>query len=250
MPRTAPARPAGAHPDPGLAGLAPTPRWRGPVLGAALAVLVAAATLLAGAGPVAAHDRLLSSDPEDGATLTQVPVTVTLTFSADVIADGTFVEVSADGTGLGEVPVAVDGRTVTATLPDDLTSGSYEVAWQVTSNDGHAIADVLTFTLDAPRAEPTAPEPVRAEPVPTESDPTGPAPATPLQEVTGTPAAEPTVSPDPDVEGLSEERDAAISPAIGGLLLVAAAAAVGAGAVVLARRRGGFDLRNGPPGQH
>src|SRR5690606_12939415 len=108
-----------------------------------LAVLLVTASALLGATavsvglapPAAAHDRLVSADPEDGATLDEPPGVITLTFSAELLAAGAQVGV---GTPDGDVAaeVVVDGEVVTATLPDGLPAGDYDVRWRVVSSDG------------------------------------------------------------------------------------------------------------------
>src|SRR5690349_10138172 len=114
--------------------------------------LIAVATLtlgllIAGTGIAQAHDELLGSNPEAGATLDAAPATVQLEFSGDVQELGTEVVVTADdGSTVSDGAVQVDGATVTQPLAADLTGGEYTVDWRVTSADGHPEADSFSFT--------------------------------------------------------------------------------------------------------
>ena len=247
---------------PRTAAAAPVSRPRR-LLVAAAALLLGTTTALAVAGPAAAHDRLVSSDPAPGATLVEAPAAVTLTFSAEIIPDGTFVRVSADGTDLGDLPLAVDGETVTATLPADLANGSYEVSWQVTSSDGHGIADVLAFTLavpepapvpapaETPSAEEQAAEEAEAAARAAEEAEAAAAEAAAAQaaeDAAAQAAEEAAAEPTPIAAELPAEDsdDTGTNPLPWIVLSVAVIAVI----AWLLTRRGGFDPRNGPPGQH
>ncbi len=206
-----------------------------------LLTLVAAGLALVGlAAPASAHDRLLSSDPADGATVVALPAAITLEFSDEIVPTGTQVVVTSDGADVGAAPVQVDGATVTAALPPDLANGSYSVAWRAVSADGHPIEGSFAFVLAVPEPEPTtSPEPTAtasgpASDAPASDQPTGVASAVPAAGDATTPDATPEAEPGPSrtpVVGL-----------IAGLAVVATAAAL-----VLRRRNGmrGF----GPPGQ-
>ena len=111
------------------------------------AVLTFAALLLAG-GPASAHDQLLSSDPEDGATLGEHPASISLTFSATPLDTGIeLVVVGPDGATAQGTDIQVDGEVVTVQLDEDLPPGAYDVAWHVVSSDGHPIDGELSYTV-------------------------------------------------------------------------------------------------------
>lgn len=126
---------------------------------ALVALLLAVGTgLLAGAPSASAHAFLASSDPADGAVLTQAPRTLTLTFSEHVeVAATSVVLVSADGTRrpLGPVTVAAgddteEPATVSAPLPP-MTRGAYQVAWSTLSSDDlHATSGTFGFGVGVP----------------------------------------------------------------------------------------------------
>lgn len=117
---------------------------------APLAALVAAALLLLlTAAPASAHDTLVSSDPEDGATLETSPEQITLDYSADVLDVSPVVRIAGkDGEVVAELDPKVDGSTVTAALDEPLAAGDYEVRWRVVSSDGHPIEGTQTFTVE------------------------------------------------------------------------------------------------------
>ncbi|HAG63247.1 MAG TPA: transcriptional regulator, partial [Kocuria sp.] len=76
--RTAPPLSAGGPPA--------TAALRGPgaALTAVLAVLLAMVLALAASGPAQAHDELVRTTPESGATLEKAPTTLDLTFSGSI----------------------------------------------------------------------------------------------------------------------------------------------------------------------
>src|SRR5699024_5176349 len=67
-----------------------------PVRLLALAGALLLAALIALPAPAQAHDTLLSTDPEDGATLETSPEEVTFTFSADILDVSPLVRISDD----------------------------------------------------------------------------------------------------------------------------------------------------------
>lgn len=109
--------------------------------------LLLAALLLLVPGAVQAHDQLAGTDPADGAVLTEAPAALTFTFSGEVAPVGAQVAVT-NGPGqdhlVGE-PV-VDGRAVVQEVTG-MVDGAYEIAWRVTSSDGHPISGTLAFTV-------------------------------------------------------------------------------------------------------
>lgn len=110
--------------------------------------------------PALAHAVLLRADPSDGAVLATAPSAVRLEFNEQVRPIGPGLRVfTADGTrvDLGRAPltgaptdvdVNVRAQTVlSVALPDGLPDGGYVAAWRVLSEDGHAIAGTLRFTV-------------------------------------------------------------------------------------------------------
>lgn len=115
--------------------------------------------LLAPGGVAVAHDELIGSEPADGDTVAADSLeTLTLTFSANIAEIGAMVEVTGeDDEQVGSEP-RVQGPDVIVDLQEDLAAGRYDVAWRVTSSDGHPISGEFYFEVEAPEepvAEPT-----------------------------------------------------------------------------------------------
>jgi methionine-rich copper-binding protein CopC len=104
--------------------------------------------LVSGMAVAQAHDELVGSSPEAGATLDAAPPQVELEFSGEIQELGTEVVVtSEDGSTVSDGAVRVDGSTVAQPLTADLPAGSYTVDWRATSADGHPLSDSFSFTV-------------------------------------------------------------------------------------------------------
>ena len=115
---------------------------------ALIALLVLPVTLLIGAPAASAHDRLVSSNPADGSTVS-FPKQIILTFNESVASVGAVIVVkNGDQEWQNGVP-KVDGRTVTQEVRTG-PAGNYTVAWRVTSADGHPISGQFAFTGTTP----------------------------------------------------------------------------------------------------
>lgn len=115
----------------------------------ALAVLAAVVLL---AVPAAAHAMMTATSPEDGATVTDQLDTVVLEFSEPV----GFAQVQVTGPEgepvEGGAPVE-QGSIVELPLPPELEPGVYTVAFRVTSDDGHPIAETFAFAYEGSAEE-------------------------------------------------------------------------------------------------
>lgn len=137
----------------------------GPSLRCGLAALVAGLLLaVLGTGPAAAHNRFVSSDPTDGATLARSPGAVVLTFDEPALALGTQVVVTGPDGAAAAGPVQLVDSTVRQPLVAGAPAGAYTVEWRVASDDGHPITGRLSFIAeaagggdDAGPLQPTAP---------------------------------------------------------------------------------------------
>lgn len=138
-----------------------------PVRRFAAGAVLAAVAILATAAPATAHDQLIESSPAGGERLDTAPVSVTMTFSGELLvldestAGAVVLVVDAEGKEWATGEVEVRGRNVTAALLPDMPDGGYQVRWQVVSEDGHPIAGVIPFAVgDAVPLESTGnPEP-------------------------------------------------------------------------------------------
>ncbi|UER55235.1 copper resistance protein CopC [Kineosporiaceae bacterium SCSIO 59966] len=182
-------------------------------IGATLAV---PAVLLGSTAPAAAHTDLRSTAPAVDQTVPDL-TEIRLEFTGDVLDLGTRLRLTGpDGVVELAAPV-VDGRTVTAAVPDGVPGGQYTLTWRVTAQDGHPLTGEYGFTV-----RPTATDSRSSASPPATSPASVPPPATP----------EPTAS-------------AAVGPETDGSDVAVLPWALGAGAVVLAAggwlltRRGG-----------
>ena len=120
--------------------------------GAAIAFLVWAAD------SASAHNTLLSSTPADGETVPRTPEAVVLVFDKSAIAMGAQVVVTGpSGPVQTGSPIVVD-NSARQPLAADAPAGNYEVAWRVTSADGHPITGAFRFTAEAAGAGQVPPE--------------------------------------------------------------------------------------------
>lgn len=117
-------------------------------------VLAAVALTLGLAAPAAAHAELISTDPTEGSVVDDAPDLVTLTFNEPVRLTSQKIAVYDDqGDEVASTAKAVDAE-VRVELPDAATleDGTYVVAWNIVSADGHPIGGALTFSVGAPSA--------------------------------------------------------------------------------------------------
>jgi methionine-rich copper-binding protein CopC len=213
---------------------------------AALALTAVLAT--SSALPAQAHDRLVGSDPADGAQLDAPPAAITLSFNTEPLAvEPQVVVTDAAGTVVAEGAPTIDGAN--ASLPLDaaaLTGGTYSVAWRVVSSDGHPIEGTLSFGV----AEQPAAEPAPSESSPAEEATPEESASSPATDGDAGAAEDAATADDGDTGGTD---DAAATDDDGGSALpfvigaVAVLAAAGVATVLVLRRRGGGDDGAGDP---
>ncbi|MGD9798378.1 MAG: copper resistance CopC/CopD family protein [Acidimicrobiia bacterium] len=115
----------------------------------AATLAVAAAGLLVTATPAGAHATLETTDPPLGATLTEPPTSVEVTFSEPVRAPTGSVRLHDAG---GKVVRAEEieredgGRTLRLDV-GDLPDGGYVLSWRVVSVDGHPVSGGVTWRV-------------------------------------------------------------------------------------------------------
>jgi copper resistance protein C len=199
---------------------------------AALATLVATLLLgVAGAAPAQAHDRIISSDPADGAQLETAPAALTMTFSTEPLAvEPQVVVTNPAGTVVAQGSPTIEGASAIFPWPAELTGDTYTVSWRVVSSDGHPIEGVFSFAVAAAPApvDATADAPVDAA-VTGEAAEGAPSGSADSSDETAADATEDAGDAAPD----AQERS--IAPLLIGIgVLVAAAVVV---AVLIVRRR-------------
>lgn len=157
----------------------------------ALLALVVGLIVLGAPSAALAHDRLLSSDPADGAQLDASPQTITLTFSATPLDVEPMARVTAeDGTVVFEGAPTIGDHTATVSLPSALPAGTTTVDWRVVSEDGHPIEGTFSFHVAEAPAAPAATDTASASAEPTTAEdstaPEATAAATPTAETSST----------------------------------------------------------------
>ncbi len=194
-------------------------------------VLLTMAACVGLAGPAAAHNVLISSDPAEGAVVQTAPTVITLTFDEAVQDFQPVVTVlGPDGQKYESGAPQVDSTVVTTPLGPLTISGDYVIAYRVVSADGHPVQGEVHFRLAA--AAPTTSSSATTSSAPTSSSGSSTTSASVSSSTAAPSSAAPTtaaVAPASSSSGLSGWAWAAI--AVVAALIVAAA-------VVIIRRRG------------
>ncbi|MEV7347086.1 copper resistance protein CopC [Streptomyces sp. NPDC093544] len=121
------------------------------VRGLALLGSVLALVLFGGVGGASAHAALSGTDPQDGSVVKEAPTQITLTFTESVgLLDDSFRVITPDNARVhtGKPTHAGDrSNTALVTLPDDMGTGTFTVAWRVVSADSHPVSGAFTFSI-------------------------------------------------------------------------------------------------------
>ncbi|HXD28227.1 MAG TPA: copper resistance CopC family protein [Arthrobacter sp.] len=230
-PSTVPASTAQAVPAATRPGLGAASRA---VLSAAAAALLTALALVA-APTASAHDSLIGTTPENGATVTGTLDSVELSFSGQLKPIGSEVSLE-DAQGVQhDAEASVSGNELTVDFGQALPAGSYTLTWRVVSSDGHPIEGsstnqkALGFTVDEGAA--TTPS--------SSSAPSSRAPAT-ASTAPGTDQGQPSMTGSAPA---SQQDDAAGGLPTAALWIIIAVAVVAAAVIVFAkaRRQGAGD---------
>lgn len=105
--------------------------------------------------PGFAHSELISTDPADGAVITELPQNFVVTYNEDLIPEGTFAVLIKDGSPIDLTAEVVANQVVIA-IPSDLESGVYAVEFKTVAADGHPQEGVINFTYAIEEAVPVA----------------------------------------------------------------------------------------------
>jgi LPXTG-motif cell wall-anchored protein len=125
------------------------------LLAAVVAALIVSPTF------VSAHAKVVSSTPENGATVDQAPSMITIKFDDELNSEGAKLTVTAASgatvdKGDGGVDLSdTEHKTMAVSLKSGLGAGAYTISWSVLGDDGHEVAGTLAFTV----AGATAPAP-------------------------------------------------------------------------------------------
>ncbi|MGV8857449.1 copper resistance CopC family protein [Rhodoglobus sp.] len=118
--------------------------------GAALSAAMIAALMLLVAAPAYAHNYLVTSNPEEGAIVTELPTEFSVTTNDTLLdlsgdAGGFAIQITNEsGEYFGDGCFAIRDATLStgATLGE---AGDYLMQWQVVSADGHTISGEVGF---------------------------------------------------------------------------------------------------------
>ncbi|MFE6482625.1 copper resistance CopC/CopD family protein [Streptomyces sp. NPDC057757] len=126
------------------------------VRGLALLGTVLVLVLFGGVGGASAHAALKGSDPQDGSVVKKAPTQITLTFTESVgLLDDSFRVITPENRRVdtGKPGHAGDrANTALVSLPDDMGTGTFTVAWRVVSADSHPVSGAFTFSIGKPSA--------------------------------------------------------------------------------------------------
>ncbi|MGH3516437.1 MAG: copper resistance CopC family protein [Haloechinothrix sp.] len=137
--------------------------------------LLAVCAVLGLGTPASAHNVLISSDPDKGASLDAGPEQVTLTFDQS-IQSGDVNQIAVTGPGGTQWttgPVEVDRNVATVPVAPLGPAGEYTIGYRVLSSDGHPVSGEIPFTLTKAGSglpTPTTPEQPDAQPDPDQPD--------------------------------------------------------------------------------
>jgi len=120
-----------------------------PLLAAVVAALAFASALLFSAAPASAHDVAESTAPANGATVAEVPASVSITFNNRPLAIGSGVSVTSGGENWADGPVEIIDSQAVQKLRPGAPAGEYTVTWRVVSSDSHPIEGTFKFTATA-----------------------------------------------------------------------------------------------------
>lgn len=102
-----------------------------PLLAAVVAALAFASALLFGAAPASAHDAAESTSPASGATVAEVPASVSVTFNNRPLAIGSGMSVTAGGENWADGAVQIIDNQAVQKLRPGAPAGQYTVVWRV-----------------------------------------------------------------------------------------------------------------------
>lgn len=105
------------------------------------------------APPAAAHTDLVGSDPAADSTLREAPDQVTLRFNEPMEPRLAKVALTTPDQDAAELPVTAGSEptTLVADIPGEgMAGGAWDVAYRVTSADGHPVQGTLSFTVRPP----------------------------------------------------------------------------------------------------
>lgn len=114
------------------------------------------ATFLLFAPTTYAHTYLDSTNPTDGATVTEELQTIDLNYSGKIEEGSIFKVIASDGSEMAMDSITLNDGVLTGTLASPLPNDTYTVEWDSISQDGHPLSGSFSFTVNAAVASETA----------------------------------------------------------------------------------------------
>lgn len=97
-----------------------------------------------------AHTYLESTNPTDGANVTEDIQKIELKYSGKIEEGSIFKILASDGTEFGIESITLNDGVLTGTLASPLPNDTYTVEWDTISEDGHPLSGSFSFTVNAP----------------------------------------------------------------------------------------------------
>lgn len=113
---------------------------------------VMALALVLVATPVYSHSQVIGANPEDGATVAELPQTVEVEFSEN-LSEPAFIAVVAPDGEILETNTRIDKNIVRASVESSDQQGLFAVNFRVVSADGHPITGSVSFTVESAATE-------------------------------------------------------------------------------------------------
>ncbi|MDO5754499.1 copper resistance CopC family protein [Arthrobacter sp.] len=137
--------------------------WRnsGSWAAALLAVLLLSLGYSLGTAPIAAaHDQIISTNPQAAQRLSAGPSHIELSFSAPLLSLGhEILVVDAQSRNWSKGNAVLSGEKLSQPLSPDMPEGEYQVRWRVVSGDGHPISGSYPFLVGSTATAGTVPAP-------------------------------------------------------------------------------------------
>lgn len=119
-----------------------------------IAAALAASAVVGNPSHALAHSALASSDPLDGATLSESPRTTKFIFFDGIQQSGASVVLRApNGETIAANPVRAEGKELIGTFSGTYPAGSYVAEYRYTSLDGDAGRGEIRFVVDRLQTE-------------------------------------------------------------------------------------------------
>lgn len=118
------------------------------LLGSSFTALALLLGLTLAASPASAHAGLTSSNPEEGATLKELPSEIVLEFTEEIGTPAFVAVTDPDNRRLDDGDPVLDGATVRQRIDPATHAGLHTIAYRVVSADGHPVTGHVRVTVE------------------------------------------------------------------------------------------------------